>query len=284
MQPELLHHNCPTVGESGPHSMAVHHWHGANATRQMICVHGLTRQGRDFDFLAEAATHKGYEVFCPDMPGRGQSDWLTHTLSYNVGTYVADMVHFMDARGIQQVDWVGTSMGGLIGMTLAAFFPQRIRKFVINDIGPFIPKEAMQRLKDYVGRQTAFSTREEAAKVLRATLAPWALEEERFWQHLITHSLITQPDGSVKLHYDAEIKQAFFAVEGDVDMWPLWEKIICPVLVLRGAESDLLTAETAQKMTETGPKAQLITYPGIGHAPGLMSQSQITDVLGWLGG
>ena len=278
----LLHAiDCPDAdAKGGTHKLAYAEWPNAAVERQMVCVHGLTRNGRDFDRLAQACMN-GFSVYCPDMPGRGRSAWLADKSQYHYGLYANDMVHFMDTLGLKDIYWVGTSMGGLIGMVVAALHPGRIKKLVINDIGPFIPEAAIQRLGDYVGKQVAFDTMDQAEAYLRTILAPWGVTNPEHWAEMATHSFVER-NGKLMLHYDPDIRQNFLSAKGDVDMWELWGHIKCPVLVLRGGKSDLLSAETADRMLQSGKHVELVEFPEIGHAPALMQPDQIQIVREWL--
>ena len=272
--------DCPNPGGEGTHQLAYYEWPNSSSQKTIIGVHGLTRNGRDFDFFAEECA-KDYRVLCPDVPGRGRSEWLKDKSWYHYGTYVADMIYFFEKLQLKNISWVGTSMGGLIGMVMAATYPEYVKKLVMNDIGPFIPESALKRLGEYVGKEVAFDTMEEAEKYLRSILAPWSITDPLHWQHMAEHSF-RQSAGKYVLNYDPDIKQAFFSVKGDLDMWDLWAQVKCPVLILRGATSDLLTNATAQRMKASRPGVQLIEFPNIGHAPSLMPQEQIQQVKAWL--
>jgi pimeloyl-ACP methyl ester carboxylesterase len=246
----------------------------------------MTRNARDFDFLA-SALEKNYRILCPDAAGRGKSDWLENPLWYGYPTYVGDMFALFAQRSLTQVDWVGTSMGGLTGMMIAAAQPQIIRRLVINDIGPFLPKEALARLATYVGQVTYFMDEEEAFRAAKIIYAPWGIADENHLRHIVQHSLRRTEKG-LAWHYDPAIGQAFREADGslkkmeDADLWAVWEKVKCPVLLLRGAESDLLSAATTARMKEMHPAMEIEEYPGIGHAPALMDEAQIGRVKSFL--
>lgn len=266
--------------------LAYTEWGDQENPNILFCVHGLTRNGRDFDFLAEYL-QKDYRIICPDMPGRGRSEWLADTSRYNYATYIADSVALLDAVRAPKVDWIGTSMGGLIGMFIAAGMPERIKKLVINDVGPFIPGNALQRINKYVGINPIFRTLQDVENHLRITLAPFGIRHNSHWNHIAEHSAMKRGDGTLGLAYDAGIVNAFQGENGgegfnDVDLWEIWEKITQPTLLLRGEKSDILLPETAERMQHTGPKATLIEFADIGHAPALMEQAQIAAVKEWL--
>jgi len=249
-----------------------------------ICVHGLTRNGRDFDKLAAALAAEGRRVICPDVVGRGKSDWLPRPELYGYPQYLADMAVLLAKFGNVPVDWVGTSMGGLIGMMLAAQPHSPIRRLVINDIGPFIPKAALERIGTYVGKETRFATLQEAEAELRLRMAPFGIRKESDWAAILATSLRTLPDGNYSLAYDPAIGAPFAAEMTDMVLWPVWDAIKCPVLLLRGVESDLLLRDTAVEMTGRGPCARLAEFAGCGHAPALMEDDQIAAICAFLGG
>lgn len=248
----------------------------------VVCVHGLIRNGRDFDTLAAALSDTRH-VFCPDVVGRGRSDWFANAALYGYPQYCMDMAALIARTGAEQVDWVGTSMGGLIGMMLAAQPKSPIRKLVINDAGAFVPKSALDRIVGYVSANPSFPTRSAVEAYLRQIYAPFGSLTDDQWLHIVDHSVRTQDDGSLALAYDPGIGTVLGSQEmTDVDLWPIWDAISCPVLLLRGADSDILPAEVAQEMTTRGPGATVIEFPGIGHAPPLLTEDQIAPIRDWL--
>lgn len=248
----------------------------------VVCVHGLTRNGRDFDALAAALAAEGRRVLCPDLPGRGGSAWLLDPMAYQPPTYVQALSHLL-ARLDEPVDWVGTSLGGLCGMGIAAMPGQPIRRMVLNDVGPFVPKAAITRIRDYMGQDAAFPDLVALERHLRAVHAPFGPLTDAQWAHLAQHSARSVP-GGVALHYDPAIAKPILAAEpAEIDMWAYWHRIRLPMLVLRGAESDLLLAETAVQMAGK-PDVQVETIPGCGHAPALMDAAQIGLVTDFLSG
>jgi len=271
---------------AGLHHMRYVEWGDLDNPRVLICVHGLTRNARDFDFIARALA-KDYRVVCPDVVGRGRSDWLRDKALYSIPQYVSDMVTLIARLGVEQVDWIGTSMGGLIGMTLAAQQGSPIRRLVLNDVGPLLAASALQRIATYVGRHHHFSTLAAAEVHIRKVHAPFGLLTDEQWQHLTRWSVKPAPEsegGGFVYHYDSGIGDVFRGAPMlmDVNLWPIFEQIACPVLALRGGDSDLITHATLEEMTRRGPKAQIIEFPGIGHAPTLMSDAQITPVRDFL--
>jgi len=269
--------------------IAYYDWGSADAQKVAVCVHGLTRNGRDFDFLAEHLVSKGYRVISLSMAGRGESEWLADPMHYHYGTYVADCLALLNMFHLRNVDWIGTSMGGLTGMMLAAANPGRIRKLVLNDIGSFLNKEALQRIYGYVqtipGR---FATRGEAEAYMRKNFAPWGITEEAHWQAFIAISLRDNADGSCQLLCDPNIAVPLAAASNnfteitDVNLAEIWLKLKIPVLILRGEDSDILLPYTVDAMKSTNPRAQSHTIAGCGHAPALASAEQLNIISQWL--
>lgn len=252
---------------------------GARDAEVVICVHGLTRNAHDFDRLASRLAER-YRVVAVDVVGRGGSGWLTNPKHYTYAQYQADMNALLARLYVERVHWIGTSMGGLIGMLLAALPGTPIASLLLNDVGPFVPKTAMLRIGTYVGGER-FSSLEALERHLRTVLAPFGPLTDADWAHLARHGHRVLDDGALTLAYDPGIAENLKGV-GDVDLWSFWDKVRCPTLVLRGAESDLLSADTAREMEERGPRARVVTFPGVGHAPALMAEDQIEVVAGWL--
>jgi pimeloyl-ACP methyl ester carboxylesterase len=269
------------LSPAGFHRIAYTEWGDAQSSRVVICCHGLTRNGRDFDTLASDLS-RDCRVICPDIVGRGQSDWLREPLHYGYPQYCADMNALIARLGVDDILWVGTSMGGLIGMTLAAQTNSPIRRLVINDVGPFVPKAALLRIADYVGLDNRFSSLAAVETHLRKVLAPFGPLTEAQWQHLVAHGHRRREDGTFGLAYDPAITNNVRLAIQDWDLWALWDRITCPTLVIRGAQSDLLLPETAGEMTRRGPRAELVTWDGMGHAPALMAPEQIATIRAWL--
>lgn len=267
-----------------PHDVTIGYteWGKPDAAQTIICVHGLTRNARDFDFLAKALADRGARVLALNMVGRGTSSWLADPMGYVVPGYVGHVLQFLKQQRLESVDWVGTSMGGLIGMLIAAAENNPIRRLVLNDIGPFISQAALAQLKTYVGRDPHFGSLREAEAYLREIHAGFGPLSDVQWRHLAINS-VREADGGLRLHYDSAIKVPYAQMaDADVDLWALWEKIRCPTFLLRGSESQLLTADTASRMTTSGPKARLATIADVGHAPALMADDQIALIADWL--
>ncbi len=264
------------------HSMGYTEWGAADNPRALICVHGLTRLGRDFDRLARAMAPE-YRVVCPDVVGRGRSDFLRDPMHYVVPQYVADMVTLIARLDVEHVDWVGTSMGGLIGIGLAGQINSPIRKLVINDVGPRLNAAAVARIGDYVGAPISFTSVEQAVDYISTIEAPFGLTRRQDWRELVEPGL--KRDGERwTLHYDPQIAVPFKAStpertkSDEANLWSLYDTIRCPTLVIRGANSDLLSRETLQEMATRGPKARTREISGVGHAPTLMHDAEIAIV------
>ena len=273
----------PCIDPQGFHKIAYTEWGGAAVRPTLVCAHGMTRNSRDFDFLA-AAMEDRYRVVSMDVVGRGESDWLVDYSGYGYAQYLADAAALIARLDVEEVDWVGTSMGGLMGMMLAARPGSPIRRLVINDIGPFIPKAFLGRIRRYVGADPHFADTDELETHIRWIHASFGPLRDGEWRHLAAHSARPLKGGGIGLAYDPAIAKAAFGPEepSDMEMWDIWEQIKCPVLVLRGAESDLLLPETVARMKASGPGCEAADIPGCGHAPSLMPADQIAIVRDWL--
>ncbi|MCP4330818.1 MAG: alpha/beta hydrolase [Alphaproteobacteria bacterium] len=275
-------HSYKSLNKTGFHRVAYTEWGSELAEKTLICVHGLTRNGRDFDALAGALS-KDFRTACPDVVGRGKSDWLGDKSAYGYPQYLTDMTALIARLNREQVDWVGTSMGGLIGMFMAMQPNSPIRRLVLVDVGPFIPKAALLRISFYVGTDPTFADIGEVEAYLRDVAAPFGPLTDAQWRHLADHGMRRRDDGSLTLHYDPGIAEAFNTGPiDDIDLWPVWDAIRCPVLVLRGETSDLLLPETAAEMAVRGPMAQIEEIAGCGHTPMVMDDRQIGLVGDWL--
>jgi pimeloyl-ACP methyl ester carboxylesterase len=296
-QPTLQYVTCPGASTTDPQTHRMAYWQWGNPTnpRILICVHGLSRQGRDFDTLARSLSDR-YQVICPDVVGRGHSDWLADAKGYQVFSYVSDMVALMQqlraqvkATSTLDIDWVGTSMGGLIGLGFSTLPPEvagvRLRKFVLNDVGPRVRFEAVTRIGQYLGQPLRFADEQEAASYLLSISAGFGPHTAEEWLALSRPLLRPAPDGNgLILHYDPAIAEPFrtmnadSATSGEAMLWQVYDALTCQVLVLRGKDSDLLDIETARGMVERGPKARLVEFEGVGHAPTLMHADQIAPI------
>jgi pimeloyl-ACP methyl ester carboxylesterase len=274
------------LSAAGFHHMAYVEWGDAANPKVLVCVHGLTRCSRDFDFLAQAMA-ADYRVVCPDVVGRGRSDWLRNKSLYALPQYCADMTTLLARLNVESVHWIGTSMGGLIGMALASQPESPITRLVLNDVGPVIAAVSLGRIGEYLGNAPRFDSIGQAEAFVRFVSATFGRFSDEEWRHLTVHVTRTAADGKVEFAYDPGIAQPFremqAASEGkDIELWPLYDGISCPTLLLRGESSDLLTHETAQQMTERGPRSNLVEVPGVGHAPMLMDAAQVAPVRGFL--
>jgi pimeloyl-ACP methyl ester carboxylesterase len=271
------------ISPHGMHRMAYVEWGDPQNTRVLLCVHGLTRNSRDFDFLAQALA-ADYRVVCPDVVGRGRSDWLTVSDGYALPQYVSDMVTLIARLDADQVDWVGTSMGGLIGMLLAGRPDAPIRRMVLNDVGPLLTGASMRRIAEYVGKSPLFADMDEAQKYIRAICAPFGRLTDVQWKHLATHGVRRRDDGQLELNYDRAIAEPFHKafLFADVDLWPVYDAIRSDTLVLRGTYSDILSADTLAQMALRGPRARTLEIADVGHAPALMNDEQIAAIRSFL--
>ncbi len=274
------------LSPSGFHTMAYREWGAPTNRKVLVCVHGLTRVGNDFDRLAQALA-QDYRVVCPDVVGRGRSEWLHDARYYGIAQYVADMVTLLARLDADTVDWVGTSMGGLIGMSLAGQPGASIRRMVINDVGPTIDAAALARIGEYLGKPVRFASEDQAIDYISAISAPFGLTAREDWREITLPALKRDGDGATAgwvLHYDPRIGEplratsAEAAAAGEAALWGLYANIKARVLLTRGAQSDLLSHATAQRMTETGPRARLVEFEAVGHAPMFMHADQIEVV------
>lgn len=270
------------LGPHGFHRVHYTEWGDPRSSKALICVHGLTRTGRDFDFLA-AALEQDYRVLCPDVVGRGESDWLPDKTDYTYPLYVNDLAMLLARIDAERIDFIGTSMGGLIGVFLASHPGTPIHKLVVNDVGPRIPVAGLQRIADYVGQVVAYDSIEKMERFMRTVGASFGKLTDEQWRHMTLHSSRQLEDGRYTLAYDPGIAENFKTLAlKDIDLWPVWDAIRCPTLVLRGEYSDVLDHPDAVAMTERGPQAKLVEFPGMGHAPALMAEDQIAVVRDWL--
>jgi len=264
---------------SGLHRLSYVEWGDAANPRVLVCVHGLTRCARDFDPLARALADR-YRVVCPDMPGRGESDWLRNPMDYATPSYLNSVVTLIARLGVDAVDWVGTSMGGLIGMALASLDKTPVRRLVLNEAGPLVMAQALDRIGTYVGKAPPFPDFDAALRYVRTVSAPFGPHTDDEWRLLTEHVVRRQPDGTFRVHYDPALAVPFDAQapHQDLELWAVWDAVRCPTLVIRGERSDLLARETVERMRTTGPRAQAVEFAGVGHAPTLMHDDQIAVV------
>ena len=275
------------LSPSGLHRMAYKEWGAPDNPRVLVCVHGVTRVSDDFDDLALALADR-YRVICPDVVGRGRSGRLRDPQHYQVPQYVADMVTLLARINADTVDWFGTSMGGLIGMGLASLPDSPIRALVLNDIGPALNPEALTRIGDYIGQDVRFASFEEAAAYIKSISLPFGPHTAAQWDKLARDVLRQNDIGEWIRHYDLGLAVPFKAAtpestrNAEVFLWHAYDAITCPTLLIRGAESDLVSAQTAERMHQRGPHARVIELPGIGHAPTFVDPAQIAMVRNFL--
>lgn len=271
------------LAPSGLYQMGYLEWGASDNPRVLICVHGLTRCARDFDVLAQRLSST-YRVVCPDVAGRGNSDWLRNPMDYVAPTYVNAMVALVARLGVEEVHWVGTSMGGIIGMTLASLPGSPIKRLVLNDVGPIVTAVSLARIAAYVGKAPIFSDMQAAEHYIRTVSAPFGPHSDEQWRQLTRHVVREAAEGGLRMHYDPAIAVPFGGDAGqkDIDLWGIYDAIACPTLLLRGELSDLLTRETAEAMRGRGPRAAYAEVKGVGHAPTLMHEDQIGVVADFL--
>lgn len=272
------------LSQAGFHRVAYVEWGLPGNPRVCICVHGLTRNGRDFDVLANALADD-YRVICPDIVGRGNSDRLYFADDYAIPLYANDVITLIARLGVDSVHWLGTSMGGLIGMFLAGLHASPISRLVLNDVGPFVTLESLQRIGEYLGKAPDFPNLDAAESYVRTVCAPFGDLSAAQWRFMTVVGTRAKADGSYEMNYDRAIAQPYHKayLDGkDIDLWPLYDPIRCPTLVVRGAQSDILSAETAAAMTSRGPRATVIEVPKVGHAPMFLEEGQVRIVQDFL--
>jgi pimeloyl-ACP methyl ester carboxylesterase len=270
-------------GEGTGHRLAYHEWGGRDNRQVLFCAHGLTRNALDFAAIAERLSDD-WRVIAVDLPGRGKSAWLERAGEYSTPVYLADVVALLDHLAIGPVDWLGTSMGGILGMLMAGHFPDRVRRLVLNDVGAWIPAAGLRRILSYAGKTMRYASRPEAEAALRLTCATFGMRTEASWQMFFDASLVDAGDGAVRLAYDPAIVLSTGTEQEltDVDLGPVWKAVRCPALIVRGAESDILTRETAEAMRAGRGGVALVELEAAGHAPCLLEPDHIAAVERWL--
>jgi pimeloyl-ACP methyl ester carboxylesterase len=284
VSPKFRQDEVLCISKHSFHEIAYTDWGDPTSHRLALCVHGLTRQGRDFDELAAALAREGYRVVCPDLVGRGRSGWLDDPDDYALPQYCSDMTTLLAKFDVPHVTWIGTSLGALIGMIFAGLAKTPVRRLVVNDIGPFLPWAALYRLGTYLRQMPkSFPDFAAAEAYFREILAPFGDLTDDEWQHLTQYSVAPQRDGRLRMLCDPGIARAFRpGLFYNLSLWRYWDAIACPTLVVRGKESDMLLAATAAEMSRRGPKAKVVEIAGCGHAPPLMDEDQIGIVKDWL--
>jgi pimeloyl-ACP methyl ester carboxylesterase len=286
MRPRLK--QLPVLGHGGFRQLAYAEWGSPNASRTVICVHGVSRNGHDFDALAAALAERDTRVVVPDLPGRGRSEWLPSAMHYTDLAYTGAMAALIARLDVEEVDWIGTSLGGHIGMLLAAERATPVKRLVLNDFGARVSASALRRIGSYLTRSWRFKSIEEVETHLREALAPFGKLSDEQWRHLSSHSVVADGAGGFRFHYDPAIGARFaIPIWYDIVLWQVWDKVECPTLILRGASSDLLLASTVELMLRRGRAAKAglvsaIEIPDCGHAPALMDTAQIELVMNFL--
>jgi len=271
------------ASSKGLHRIAYLEWGDPRNRDVLVCVHGLLRSAADFEPLArELSSH--FRIACPDLAGRGDSDRLADPALYAVPQYLADMVTLIARLDTESVNWLGTSLGGLVGMALAAQAGTPVKKLILNDIGPVIAREALERIANYAGERHVFASFGESERYMREIAAPFGPHSEAQWRFLAENWVRRNAEGAWQPHYDPQIGDSFRATvpEKDMELWHFYDAVRCPTLVIRGAQSDLLARSTAEQMRSRGPKAKVVEIPGVGHAPTLLSAEQIAIVRDFL--
>jgi pimeloyl-ACP methyl ester carboxylesterase len=268
---------------AGLHRIAYREWGDARNRDVLVCVHGLTRSSRDFDELARTLCGQ-FRIVCPDVAGRGDSDRLADAKLYTWAQYVADMVTLIARLDVEMVYWLGTSMGGFVGMALAAQAGSPVKKLVLNDAAPVIGKAALERIGGYLGQARSFASLEEAEQYVRAVAAPFGPHSDAQWRFLAETWVRRNEDGSWRPHYDTRIAEAYRATmpDKDLELWHLYDAVRCPTLLVRGELSDVVSRQAAAEMTRRGPKAKVVEIRGVGHAPTLLQPDQIALVRDFL--
>lgn len=281
----MIEQHLLCINRDSFHRLHYTDWGDPANPRAVICVHGLTRNCRDFDALATALQDR-LRVVSISMAGRGLSEWLPNKDDYGYPQYMNDvtaLIARITATGAREIDWVGTSMGGMLGMLLAARPNTPIRRLVLNDVGTLIPKASMERIGAYVGKNPLFASFAELEQYVRTVSAPFGPLSDAQWRHLAEHNAKQHADGRWGMNYDPDIAQPFRkAAARDIVLWNYYDAVKCPTLLLRGAQSDLLLHETALEMTQRGPKPELVEFAGVGHAPALMADEQIAAIRDFL--
>ncbi len=288
------------LSEEGFHNVVYTEWGiPSEQLPTVICVHGYSRNGRDFDTLAQYLSQQGCHVFCPDVVGRGDSSWLKQAQHYNFNQYMADMNTLIARTGAKSIDWIGTSMGGMIGMMLSAQPNSPIKRLILNDVGPQIPIHALRKLAKYIGNEPEFKSVEEAKQYYKKNYTEFGQLSEEQWDNFTKNSIIQRQPNLFESKSDPAIKspkstmqivmELFHhphkALEGilyDIDLWPVWEKISCPILVIRGKRSELLTPAIIKKMYRINPKIEVREIEDAGHAPALLNIADHEMIYHWL--
>lgn len=267
----------------GEHRIVYQDWGREDNPNILICVHGLTRNSHDFDYLAEKLSSK-YRVIAPDIVGRGSSDWLPDHRLYTIEQYINDMTLLIKHLGATSVDWLGTSLGGIIGMMMAAMPQSPIKRLILNDIGAVITQDAIALLANSLAKVPTFKTLEELRTFLMQAYAHTGTHKEEDWDYMSRYDHRINEDGTYNRNYDPKLLHSMGPIlNADIDLWQFWKAVVCPTLIMHGENSMILTADICQQMLATNPHASLVTLPGVGHTPSFMQPSHIEVVTKWLG-
>jgi len=271
------------ASSAGLHRIAYREWGDPRNREVLVCVHGLTRSSRDFDELARALCAQ-YRIVCPDIAGRGDSERLADPKLYTWAQYVADMVTLIARLDVESVSWLGTSLGGFVGMALAAQPGSPVGKLILNDAAPVIAKASLERIAAYVGKAPVFASLDEADAYVRAISAPFGEHSAAQWRTLAESWVRKNDDGTWRPHYDLRIAEAFNATmpDKDLELWHVYDAVRCPTLLIRGERSDVVSRATAAEMSRRGPKAKVVEIRDVGHAPTLLHPDQIALVRDFL--
>jgi pimeloyl-ACP methyl ester carboxylesterase len=277
-----------SLNSTGFHRIVYSDW-GVPEAHPVVCVHGLTGNGHDFDFLAEALVEKGYRFIAVDLPGRGRSDFLSNPADYNYNQYCHDLTALLAHLGLSEpgsIDWLGVSLGGLLGIKLAGMENSPIRRLIINDVGPVVPQEALDFIHQVISQVYTFNTVKDLEQRMRETRGiTWGPVTDEQWKHMAEHNARALEDGQITYAYDPEIAVVFEGEPiGDADLWTYWDRIVCPVLLIQGGKSMLLTDEIVEDMNIRGPgqDMDLVIFEDCGHVPSLMAPEHISVIEQWL--
>lgn len=279
-------HSFPAVNSESLHRLVYSEW-GLSDARPLICVHGLTGNGHDFDYLARELIKSGYRLIAIDLAGRGRSDFLPNPLDYNYNQYCQDLMMLLTTLDLTKprcVDWLGISLGGLLGLKLAGMEGSPVRRLIINDVGPEVPQEALDYIYDVIAQSYRFDDLNKLEARMRQTRGlSWGPITDEQWRFMAEHNARALDKGGVTYAYDPMIAEVFKTEPtGALDLWPYWDKISCPVLVIRGGQSPILTEDILVEMQRRGPDFDLVTFEDCGHVPSLMAPEQIKEVEQWL--
>jgi pimeloyl-ACP methyl ester carboxylesterase len=271
-----------SASHEGFKKIAYVEWGKPTAKRTFICVHGMTRNGRDFDYLAKALV-KTYDcrVVCPDLIGRGMSDWFEDASRYKFAQYIADMNALIARLDVEDVEWIGTSLGGMIGIVVAAMPNSPIKRLIVNDVGPHVPRFALLRIAKYIKKCPELDTLQQVEVELRERYAPFGTLSDKHWAHIVKYGHKKLDNGKFIFNYDPRIVNIFWILIGS-NIWSSWDSLTCPVMVIHGENSDILTNKTLEKMRILQPKTHIYSVADTGHAPALMADDQVQAIVDWV--